>query len=187
VFLPLRGRHQIANLAVAVAASEALLGGPLDEEALRSGAAAVVSPGRLEVVASSPLVLIDGAHNPQGMRALASSLAEEFAHQQWVLVMSAMKDKDLLQMIPPLKGPVRNAVATETGSNRSQSADDLAATLASILEVPAESAPDPAAALARARDLAGPDGAILVTGSLYLVGAVRSLLMTGKPAQRNER
>lgn len=187
VFLPLRGRHQIANLAVAVAASEALLGGPLDEDALRNGAATVTSPGRLEVVASSPVVLIDGAHNPQGMRALASALAEEFAHQEWVLVMSAMKDKDLMQMVTALKGQVRSAVATETGSNRSRSAEDLAATLASTLDVPAEPVPDPAAALTRARDLAGPEGAVLVTGSLYLVGAVRSLLMTGKPAQRNER
>jgi dihydrofolate synthase/folylpolyglutamate synthase len=183
----LRGRHQIANLAVAVAASEALLGGALDEDALRSGAAAVISPGRLEVVASSPLVLIDGAHNPQGMRALASSLAEEFAHQKWVLVMAAMKDKDLTQMVPTLKGPVQAAIATETGSNRSQSADDLASTLSAALEVPVESVPDPQAALARARELAGPDGAVLVTGSIYLVGAVRSLLMTGKQAQRNER
>ena len=187
VFLPLRGRHQIANLAVAVAASEALLGGALDEDALRSGAAAVISPGRLEVVASSPLVLIDGAHNPQGMRALASSLAEEFAHQKWVLVMAAMKDKDLMQMVPTLKGPVQIAIATETGSNRSQRADDLAATLSAALEVPVESVPDPQAALARARELAGPDGVVLVTGSIYLVGAIRSLLMTGKQAQRNER
>ena len=187
VFLPLRGRHQMANLAVAVAASEALLGGPLDEDALRSGVGAVTSPGRLEVVASTPLVLIDGAHNPQGMRSLASSIAEEFALQKWVLVMSAMKDKDLMQMVPPLKGQVRSAIATETGSNRSQAADDLAATLASALEVPVESVPDPVAALARARELAGPEGAVLVAGSLYLVGAIRSLLMTGKPAQRNER
>ena len=187
VFLPLRGRHQIANLAVAVAASEALLGGPLDEDALRSGAAAVISPGRLEVVASSPLVLIDAAHNPQGVRALASSLAEEFAHQKWVLVMAAMKDKDLMQMVPTLKGPVQTAIATETSSNRSQPADDLAATLSAALDVPVESVPDPQAALARARDLAGPDGAVLVTGSIYLVGAIRSLLMSGRPAQRNER
>ncbi len=187
VFLPLRGRHQIANLAVAVAASEALLGGPLDEDALRSGAATVTSPGRLEVVAASPLVLIDGAHNPQGVRALASSLAEEFAHQTWVLVMAAMKDKDLMQMAPPLKGAVRMAIATETSSNRSQRADDLAATLSVALEVPVESVPDPQAALARARALAGPDGAVLVTGSIYLVGAIRSALMSGTTAHRNER
>jgi dihydrofolate synthase/folylpolyglutamate synthase len=187
VFLPLRGRHQIVNLAVAVASAEALLGGPLDEDSLRSGAADVVSPGRLEVVASSPLVLIDGAHNPQGVRALAGSLAEEFAHQTWVLVMAAMKDKDLMQMLPPLKGPVRMAIATESGSSRSQSAGSLAETLAATLDVPAESVPDPGAALARAREVAGPEGAVLVTGSIYLVGAIRSLLMTGRGAQRNER
>jgi dihydrofolate synthase/folylpolyglutamate synthase len=187
VFLPLRGRHQIANLAVAVAASEALLGGPLDDEVLRSGVAAVTSPGRLELVASSPLVLIDGAHNPQGMRALAASLTEEFANQSWVLVMSSMKDKDLTQIVPQLKGRIRSAIATEVGSSRSRSADDLAAVLESSLEVPVEAVPDPAAALARAREVAGPEGAVLVTGSLYLVGAIRSLLMTGKAAQRNER
>jgi dihydrofolate synthase/folylpolyglutamate synthase len=101
--------------------------------------------------------------------------------------MSAMKDKDLTQMTPPLKGAVRIAIATETGSDRSQSADNLAATLAAILDVPAVPEPDPGAALARARELAGPEGAVLVTGSLYLVGAVRSLLMTGRAAQRNER
>ncbi|MEX0668051.1 MAG: folylpolyglutamate synthase/dihydrofolate synthase family protein, partial [Acidimicrobiia bacterium] len=187
LFLPLRGRHQIANLAVAVTAAEALLGGPLDEDALRSGAAAVTSPGRLELVASSPLVLIDGAHNAQGMRALAASLAEEFANQRWVLVISAMKDKDLTQMVPQLKAAVRSAIATEIGSSRSLLADDLAAILASALEVPVESLPDPAAALARARELAGPEGAVLVTGSLYLVGAIRGLLMSGKAAHRNER
>ena len=187
VFLPLRGRHQIANLAVAVAASEALLGGPLDEDSLRNGVAAASSPGRLEVVASSPLVLLDGAHNPQGMRALASSLAEEFANHSWVLVMSAMKDKDLTEMVPSLKGSVKGAIATEIGSSRSLPAADLAGALASALEVPVETIAEPEAAVARARDLAGPEGAVLVTGSLYLVGAVRSLLMTGKAAHRNER
>jgi len=187
VFLPLRGRHQVANLAVAVAAAEALLGGPLDEGALRDGVAAVTSPGRLELLASSPLVLIDGAHNPQGVRALAAALAEEFANHDWVLVMSGMRDKDLSQMIPPLKGQVRAAIATETGSNRSLPADELASSLKAGLEVPVETASNPAAALARARELAGPAGAVLVTGSLYLVGAIRSLLTTGKAAQRNER
>jgi dihydrofolate synthase/folylpolyglutamate synthase len=79
------------------------------------------------------------------------------------------------------------AIATETGSTRSQSADHLAETLAATLDVTAESVPDPGAALARARELAGPEGAVLVTGSIYLVGAIRSLLMTGRAAQRNER
>ncbi len=187
VFLPVRGRHQIANLAVAVAASEALLGGPLDESSLRAGVAEVTSPGRLEPIASSPLVLIDGAHNPQGMRALAAALAEEFANQEWVLVMSAMRDKDLSQMIPQLRGHVRSAIATQSASDRALPANELAESLRAELEVPVEPIPDPAEALARARELAGPQGAVLVTGSLYLVGAIRSLVTSGKAAQRNER
>ena len=187
VFLPLHGRHQIANLALAVAAAEALLGGPLDVEALRGGVASVTSPGRLEPVASSPLVLVDGAHNPQGMRVLAAALAEEFPNHEWVLVMSAMKDKDLSQMVPHLKGTVRNAIATETGSGRSLSADDLAESMTAALEVQVEAIPDPAAALARARVMAGPTGAVLVAGSLYLVGAIRSLVTSGRAPQRNER
>ena len=187
VFLPLRGRHQIANLAVAVAASEALLGGPLDEEALRNGVANVTSPGRLEVVGSSPLVLIDGAHNPQGMGALAAALSEEFASHEWVLVMSAMKGKDLAGIVPFLKGHIRAAIAAESVSSRALPADELASSLRAGLGVPVESVPDPADALARARELAGPKGAVLVTGSLYLVGAIRSLLTTGNPVQRNER
>jgi dihydrofolate synthase/folylpolyglutamate synthase len=170
-----------------VAAAEALLGGPLDEEALRNGVANVTSPGRLELVGSSPLVLIDGAHNPQGMGALAAALSEEFASHEWVLVISAMKGKDLAGIIPFLKGHIRAAIAAESGSSRALSAEELAASLRAGLGVPVESLPDPAEALARARELAGPKGAVLVTGSLYLVGAIRSLLTTGKPVQRNER
>lgn len=187
IFLPVRGRHQIANLAVAVAASETLLGGPLDEGSLREGVAQVTSPGRLELVASSPLVLIDGAHNPQGMRALAATLSEEFSNQEWVLLVSAMRDKDLSAMIPQLRGHIRSAVATESSSNRALPAEELAESLRAELDVPVESHPDPTIALARARELAGPQGAVLVTGSLYLVGAIRSLVTTGTPAQRNER
>ena len=187
IFLPVRGRHQIANLAVAVAASEALLGGPLDEASLRGGVAQVTSPGRLELVASSPLVLIDGAHNPQGMRALAAALAEEFSNQKWVLLMSAMRDKDLSAMIPHLRGHIRSAVATESASNRALPADELATSLRAELDVPVEHHAEPTTALARARELAGPEGAVLVTGSLYLVGAIRGLVTTGMRAQRNER
>ena len=147
----------------------------------------MTSPGRLELVASSPLVLIDGAHNPQGMRALAAALAEEFSNQEWVLLMSAMRDKDLSAMIPQLRGHIRSAVATESASNRALPADELAITLRAELDVPVESHAELTTAWARACELAGSQGAVLVTGSLYLVGAIRGLVMTGTTAQRNER
>jgi dihydrofolate synthase/folylpolyglutamate synthase len=101
--------------------------------------------------------------------------------------MSAMRDKDLTNMIPPLQGRVSSAIATETGSNRSLPADDLAESLRQGLDVPVEVISQPGAALARARELAGERGAVLVTGSLYLVGAIRSLLTSGATPRRNER
>lgn len=187
IFLPLHGRHQTRNLVIAIAAAEALLGNSLDEEALQRGVAAVTTPGRLEPVSSSPLVLLDGAHNPQGFRALGEALAEEFAHLEWVLVMAAMEDKDLEEMLPALSGRVRAAVATEVGSPRSLKAPDLAAAMERLLRVQVAQASRPAEALAIARGLAGTDGAILVTGSLYLIGAIRSLILGTGQVQPNER
>ena len=103
-------------------------------------------------------MLIDGAHNPQGMRALAASLAEEFANQEWVLVMSAMKDKDLVADGPAAARAMFAApIATETGSSRASPADELAASSAGqYSRCRSKSIPDPDAALARARELAGP-------------------------------
>lgn len=187
IFLPLHGRHQTRNLAVAVAAAESLLGNALHEEALRLGAAAVTVPGRLESVASSPLVLLDGAHNPQGFRVLGEALAEEFGHVDWVLLFAAMQDKNLADMLPALAGRVRAAVATEVGSPRSLKTPVLASAIQELLAVPVEQAPDPIDALKIAMDLAGADGAVLVTGSLYLVGAIRGAIRQTGQAQRNER
>ena len=104
VFLPVHGRHQTVNLAVASAAVEALLGRSLDPEAVIDGASVITCPGRLEAVSSRPLILLDGAHNPQGFRTLASSLEEEFAGRRWVLMTAAMQDavSDLQQRWAPL-------------------------------------------------------------------------------------
>jgi dihydrofolate synthase/folylpolyglutamate synthase len=187
IFIPLHGRHQTRNLAVAVAAAEALIGHALDESAVRDGVRTVTSPGRLEPVASTPLVLLDGAHNPEGFRALAATLTEEFPQTRWVLVLAAMEDKDLQAMLPALSGQVSTAVAVDLGSPRSLSTGRLAGEISRVLGVVTEEAEDVADALDRARRLAGDDAGVLVTGSLYLVGAIRSLVLgTGAP-QRGER
>jgi dihydrofolate synthase/folylpolyglutamate synthase len=187
ILLPLHGRHQTRNLAVAVAAAESLLGNALDEDALRRGVASVTAPGRLEPVSSSPFVLLDGAHNPQGFRVLGETLGEEFGHREWVLVMAAMADKNLAEMLPALAGRVRAAVATDVGSPRSLKAADLALEIERQLAVPVEQASNPVEALAVARKLAGPEGAVLVTGSLYLVGSIRLATAGAGAVQRNER
>jgi dihydrofolate synthase/folylpolyglutamate synthase len=170
-----------------VAAVEALLGRSLDPEALKAGAAAVTSPGRLEAVASSPLILLDGAHNPEGFRVLAESLAEEFRGVSWTLILATMADKNLAGMLPALRGRISAAVATTTGASRSMPVDQLGKAMQELLGVAVETADTPRAALELARAVAGSGGSVLVAGSLYLVGAVRSLVRGDQDPQRNER
>src|SRR6266511_1053124 len=96
VLLPLHGRHQADNAASSLAAVETFLGGrPLDEATVRQGFASVTSPGRLEVIRRDPLVLLDGAHNPDGAKALAASLLEEFVVDRRTLVVACLADKDI--------------------------------------------------------------------------------------------
>lgn len=188
LFLPLRGRHQVSNLAVAVAAVETLVERRLDVEAVRTGLSVVQSRGRMEVVGSDPIVLIDGAHNPEGFAALGRALAEEYRAQRWVLLTGVMADKKLEDMFPHLSPVVDAVVATAIDSERATPARELAARLRELMPGPVEWSPGPAEALTRARQLAGPEGAVLVTGSLYLVGVIRSLILgDGGWTDRNER
>ncbi|MBQ1015949.1 dihydrofolate synthase, partial [Micromonospora sp. M51] len=98
VFIPLHGAHQAQNAAVALAAVEAFLGAgarrQLDIEAVREGFASTSSPGRLERVRNAPTVLLDGAHNPHGMKATVTALQEEFAFSKLVAVLGVRADQD---------------------------------------------------------------------------------------------
>jgi dihydrofolate synthase/folylpolyglutamate synthase len=145
------------------------------------------SPGRLELLAGPPPILLDGAHNAEGFQVLSSALAEEFGGRQWVVVLAAMEDKDLDTMLPALAGRVKGAVATRTDSPRALPPEALAELAAKALGVRVEARPTIGGALAAARVMAGEESGILVTGSLYLVGAVRSLLVGDGQVQRNER
>lgn len=177
VFLPVHGRHQVTNLATAIAASEALAGDALDIEAVREGTAAVTLPGRMEQVASDPLVMVDGAHNADGFTALARALAEEFPTTRWQLVVGAMADKDLGAMIHEVSPHLAGIVATTVESERAVPAEELARQLVGSVEVPVLSAETTEEALDMARAEAGPDGAVLVAGSLYLAGGARDLTL----------
>ena len=177
VFLPLHGRYQLVNLATAVAAGEALLGGKLNVEAVVEGAAAANIPGRMELIGSRPLVMIDGAHNADGVRILVESLREEFPTTSWQVVLGVMGDKNIEAMLEQLSPIASGIVTTAPQSDRAVSAEMLASRVAAIAEVPVLEADDVSLALDMARAEAGSDGAVLVTGSLYLVGEVRDLLV----------
>lgn len=178
VHLPIHGRHQLDNLALAVGAVEGLLGRALDADAMRAGLGGFTNPGRMEVLRRHPLLMIDGAHNPHGMDTLAGALEEEFSATEWVAVVGMMKDKDPA-MFEALEDQIRHVVTTSHPSDRAMPADELAARLRTSLSVPVESEADPIAAVALARDLAGDEGGVLATGSLYLIGDLRRDLGVG--------
>jgi dihydrofolate synthase/folylpolyglutamate synthase len=195
VLLPLHGRHQADNAAGALVAVEAFLGadpgpwGPgtdapsreLDHDTVRAGFAAVTSPGRLEVVSRQPLVLLDGAHNPAGARALAAALLEDFVVDRRTLVVACLADKDIRGILAALAPATGRLVVTTNRSPRAAPAERLRKE-AEAVGLHAEVAPDVATAVGRAVDTAGEGEAVVVTGSLYTVGEARDLLLGAGPA-----
>jgi dihydrofolate synthase/folylpolyglutamate synthase len=172
--VPLRalGAFQSANFALARAAAQAFLGDArLDEAAVRAAAGSVVVPGRCEIVDERPVTILDGAHNPMGMRALTESLPRLIGERPLTAVISILEDKDAAGMLREL---LPCCTATVLTSNRNPRALPPA-TLESLARqvVPggmrSDPEPDPRRALARARAGAGEGGAVLVTGSIYLV------------------
>lgn len=162
------GGYQRRNFALARAAAEALLG-PLDEAAVRDAAAAVLVPGRMEVVGHEPLTILDGAHNPSGMVALAEAVEEMEPPRPLVAVVSILDDKDAPAMLSALLPRCDAVVLTSNANPRALSPATLQSLAGQLAGPPAEVRGDPHRALARARELAGPSGTVLATGSIYLV------------------
>ena len=187
IYLPVHGRFQTVNLAVALAATEALLGRELDHEAVIDGVAAFSAPGRMESVATSPLVMIDAAHNAPGFEILSQALAEEFANTKWVLVLGSMEDKDVAAMVTAVRDRVSRVVTTAVDAPRAIGATELAAIVTPHVDVEVGAVDDPAEAVEVARALAGEDGAVLVAGSIYLGGTIRAHLAGRSNVHRGER
>jgi dihydrofolate synthase/folylpolyglutamate synthase len=173
--LPVHGAFQRRNLAVALAGAERLLGRTLEPEGLRRGLAGVRIPGRLEVVVESPLTVLDGAHNPAGMAALVDALPTVIGPRRCVAVVALLGDKDARGMIDQLATTADALVGTRSSHPRAVSPATLAA-LAADRGVEALAIEDPQEALAAARTLAGPEGAVVVCGSLYLLSDLRPRL-----------
>jgi dihydrofolate synthase/folylpolyglutamate synthase len=171
---PLPGEHQRTNLIVALrlleCARESSL--PVDPGAVPDGIAATRWPGRLQEVPGDPPILLDGAHNAAGARALAAELR---GRGPAVLLFGAMADKDVAAMAEALFPLARAVVLTHVGMDRAAAPEELARRAGPRAEG-AVHEPDVEAALARARALARPDATVVVAGSLYLVGAVLARL-----------
>jgi dihydrofolate synthase/folylpolyglutamate synthase len=176
-----RGAFQRRNFAVARAAAGAFLGGRLDDAAVERAAATVEVPGRMQVVAEEPLTIYDGAHNGEGADALAEALPEVVGNRPTVGVVAILDDKDANGMLRSLLPYFDGVVFTRAENPRSLPTGTLESLAAKLDDVVIKTAPNPRAALALARELAGHDGAVVATGSIYLIadlvrdpGAVRA-------------
>lgn len=177
VFLPLHGHYQLVNFSIAVAATEALVGRKLDVDALRDAASVATVPGRMEPLSSSPFLMVDGAHNADGVETLVESIREEYPTIKWQIVLGVMGDKNVDQMIEHLGPIARGIITTAVDEKRAVPTVELANRVAALLpDIPVIAADTIDYALDMARAEAGADGAVLVTGSIYLVGQIRELL-----------
>lgn len=177
VYLPLHGAHQGLNAACALAAAEAFFGAPVEPDLVAEAFAAARSPGRMEVVGRHPLCILDGAHNPAGAQAAGATLGEAFPEAtSRVLVVGLLHGRDPDEMLAALGlDHVRLVVACPAPSPRSLPASHIAAA-AGRAGVQAVEAASVAEAVDRAVELADPAELVLVTGSLYVVGAARTAL-----------
>jgi len=178
VFLPVHGAHQADNAALAVTAVEAFFGRALDADVVTEALGGLRLPGRFEVLHRAPLFVLDGAHNADGAAAAAATLADEFAiagTRRWVLGVLDGRDLDELLDAFDLR-PGDQVIATTAPSPRGVPASELASAVASrevdVLVVPqVDRAVERAWAAAQE---AGEGDLVIVTGSLYTVGAART-------------
>jgi dihydrofolate synthase/folylpolyglutamate synthase len=187
IFLPLYGRYQAANAACALAAVEGLVGGRgrLDPELVRDAFDGVRSPGRLEILRTSPTVLVDATHNPAGARATVEALADSFAFRRLVGVIATLGDKDSRGLLEVFEPFLAHVVITQNSSPRATPVDELAAIavqvfgadrvdVATRLDEAIETAVERADEDDEQDGLGG--GGVLVTGSVITAGDARHLL-----------
>ena len=176
--LPLHGQHQGDNASIALTAVEEFFGNVLDIEVVREGFAAVRMPGRFEVLGRAPLVVIDGAHNPAGADVCAQVFFDDFSPEgKRILVVGALKGRDPQMLLSALRADEfdvvicctapspRGLVAADLGSAAKQMGCEQVVVCETV-----EAACDKALNIAREED------AVLVAGSLYVVGSARTFL-----------
>jgi dihydrofolate synthase/folylpolyglutamate synthase len=178
VSIGLRGRHQIQNVALALRVAESLrtTGLEISKAAIVEGIEKATYRGRLELHEGSPPVLLDGAHNPAGGRALREYL-DEFVNGPITLVFGAMKDKRLDEIAQSLFPKAARLIVTTPQSPRAAAPDylqQLAEKFCPMKQVCVEFSANEA--LQKAKEITPPEGLICVTGSLYLVGEIKAAM-----------
>jgi dihydrofolate synthase/folylpolyglutamate synthase len=177
--LGLLGRHQVENASLALEVIETLLelGFPVEEEHIRKGLEEARWPGRLELVESKPKVLMDGAHNPEGMRVLCEFL-KEISFKKLHVIIGIMKDKSWKEMLQILLPFSQRVIAFRPQNPRSLEPETIIK-VAKQMGIEGVEAKTPEEALRIAKEKADPEDLILITGSLFTVGEIRELLLKG--------
>jgi dihydrofolate synthase/folylpolyglutamate synthase len=175
VHLNLKGFHQVINATTALGAMEVLedLGYRVSTHAMIDGLKEVDWPGRLEMVSSSPRVILDGAHNPAGAIVLRESLEKEFQYQNLILLIGIMKDKDIQTMLHLLSPLADHIILTQPHTDRATPPTLLKKALGQNGEK-AEIAEDLKEAIERGLSLTRKEDLLCITGSLYTVGEAKS-------------
>jgi dihydrofolate synthase / folylpolyglutamate synthase len=187
VFLPLYGAHQAQNAVTALVAVEAFVGDQqLDAELVTEAFSRATSPGRLEIIRRSPMILLDAAHNPHGAAAVAEALEDSFAFSPLIGVVGVMTDKDAEGVLAAFEPHLAHVVCIQNSTARAMPARELATVAREVFGDDRVSvaprladAIDEATALAEAGEALGSSigtGAVLVTGSVITVGEARAML-----------
>jgi dihydrofolate synthase/folylpolyglutamate synthase len=180
LFLPLHGQYQAENAAVAIAAVEAFIGGAeskLMDDVVRVAIADASSPGRLQVVNRDPLTILDAAHNPDGAASLAQALVEYFGAPKAVGVLAVLAEKDASGLLRELGDSFEQVVITKSSSPRAIAPEDLAELATAVFGAQnVKIAQDARQAMALANELRSENAAIVVAGSISLVGDVLALI-----------
>lgn len=174
VFLPMFGERNARSAVAGFAAAHAFLGqNPIDDDVITAAMRRVVLPARMEILQREPLVVIDGAHNPEAARALAEAMPASFRYDDLHLILGAMSDKDLDGIAAALAPVGSSITCVQVDWPRAVNPHELAAIVRRHTDAPVTVGDDPREALDAVIAAAKPTDAVLVAGSLYLAGAVR--------------
>ena len=190
LFLPLHGEYQAENAALAISAVEAFFGvsNRLFDDVLRVALADSTSPGRLQVVSRKPLTILDAAHNPGGAEVLARAMKKSFGSPETVAIISILADKDASALLSALDDTAKTFIITQSSSPRAIGVDELAALAKNTFgEARVKTSSNALTAMTLARQLVSENGAILVTGSITLVGDVlKNIQLNETDSEGNE-
>jgi len=173
VYINLKGDHQLGNAAIALCAAELLssLGFGIDKRGVYSGLSEVTWPGRLEIIKEKPTIILDGAHNVDGIRTLVSFLKSEFPDRRRLLIFGVMKDKEYEKMLSELLPFADDVIFTSSANDRALFPESMKEFAPKAFVVDNASS-----ALKKAKSMLNEKDVLIITGSLYLIGECTAII-----------